>query len=413
MTQKQIAIIGGGIVGILTALDLQKRNCQVTLLDPKEPGSETSYGNSGVLSEASVVISNNPNLKKRLPQLIKGKSNALTVRFGFVIKNLPWIIQFLSHCTDQHLELSSQALRNLQKTSLKIHKELIKEAGANNLLRETGWLKIFRSEKSFAAYNMELNVLKRRGVNYIVFNSEELRQIEPSLKPIFYKGVLLQDTCSVSSPFELCKNYVRLFKIAGGKVVQNAVTKIKRPNQWNITLKNNKNLEADEVVIAAGPWSAEIAGSLGYRIPMAWERGYHLHLEPGPGINRPIHDVDAGYVMSPQLQGVRITSGVELADREAPKSFLQIFRAVASAKEAVKLGKTIEDTPWMGRRPTLIDSLPMIGKAPKHNNLWFNFGHQHNGLSTSAGSAKILTALLHHETPPIDPNPFRPTRFRL
>ena len=406
-------IIGGGIVGILTALELQKRDCQVTLLDPKEPGSETSYGNSGVLSEASVVISNNPNLKKQLPQLIRKKSNALTYRFGFVLKNLPWIVRFLSHCTDQHLEVSSQALRNLQKASLEIHKKLIMEAGANELLRETGWLKLFRSKKSFEAYDMELKIFKRRDVKYIVFDSEELRKIEPSLNSIFYKGVLLQDTCSVSSPFELCKIYVGLFKTAGGKVVQNATTKIKRLNQWRITLDNYKILEADEVVISAGPWAAEIAGSLGYRIPMAWERGYHLHLEPGKGINRPIHDVDAGYVMSPQQQGVRITSGVELADRDAPMSFLQIFRAVALAREAVELGKTVEDTPWMGRRPTLFDSLPMIGKAPNHNNLWFNFGHQHNGLSTSAGSAKILAALLHNATPPIDPNPFRPTRFRL
>jgi len=169
------------------------------------------------------------------------------------------------------------------------------------------------------------------------------------------------------------------------------------------------------VMVAAGPWSAEIAAWLGYKIPMAWERGYHLHLRPGEGapLTRAVHDMDRGYVMSPQLQGVRVTSGSELTDRDAPPNYAQINEVASIAREVAGLGETIEDTPWMGRRPTLVDSLPMIGKAPRHDNLWFNLGHHHTGLSMSTGSARIIADLIERYTPPIDATPFRPERFRL
>jgi len=173
------------------------------------------------------------------------------------------------------------------------------------------------------------------------------------------------------------------------------------------------SFHCNDVVLAAGAWSAEIAGWLGYDIPMAWERGYHLHFEAGdqPAVTRPILDVEGGFVVAPMRQGVRVTSGVELTDRDALSNFGQITRSAALAGEAVKLGKQIEDTPWMGRRPTLVDSLPMIGAAPRHDGLWFNFGHHHIGLSMAPGSALLLAALIKKTPPPINPAPFRVSRF--
>ena len=196
---QRIVVVGGGIVGITTALELQRRGNSVTLIDPKQPGRETSYGNTGVLSDGSVVISNNPGLRKRLPKLILKKSNALNYSLGFVLKRLPWVARFLSYCTDRHLDHSSQALRALQAHSLQLHLALIKDARAEHLLRKTGWLKVFRSDTSFSAYEMELKVFERTGVGHTIFSEEELKQLEPALKPIFRHGVLLHDACSVSS----------------------------------------------------------------------------------------------------------------------------------------------------------------------------------------------------------------------
>jgi D-amino-acid dehydrogenase len=215
----------------------------------------------------------------------------------------------------------------------------------------------------------------------------------------------------------LCDAYVGLFTAAGGIVKTGAAKQLQKGSGglWTVVLADGAAEEADDIVLAAGPWSPDIAATAGYRIPMRWERGYHVHLDPrdGRAPSRAVHDVDGGYVMSPQLLGVRVTSGVELTHRDAPPNYGQIEAAAALAREAAGLGEAVEETPWMGRRPTLVDSLPMIGKAPHHEGLWFDFGHQHTGLCMSAGSARVLSDLIEGKTPPIDATAFRPDRFRL
>jgi D-amino-acid dehydrogenase len=415
--QSDMVVVGAGIVGITAALELQRRGHHVVLLDRGQPGRETSYGNTGVLSDSSIVIINNPGLPKQLPKLLRNTGLKMRYNLGFVARNLFWFLRYLRHCTRNHFDHAAQALRAIQVLSLDIHKSLIADAGAGHLLRHTGWLKVFRTEESFKAYDMERRVLEQTGVRHTVFTADQLAQIEPVLPPIFVAGVLMEDTCSVSSPGALCDAYVELFVAAGGTVRQAAVTGIERASdgKWRINCDGTAAIQSQNVMIAAGPWSAEIASWLGYKIPMAWERGYHVHMKPGdgPALTRAVHDIDRGYVMSPQLQGVRVTSGSELNDRDAPPNYSQINGVAAIARDVAKLGDAVEDIPWMGRRPTLVDSLPMIGKAPRHDNLWFNFGHHHTGLTMSAGSARVIADLIDGKEPPIDASPFRPERFRL
>lgn len=415
--QKKIVVVGGGIVGITSALELQRRGHQVTLLDPKQPGRETSYGNSGLLSGASVSIINNPGLMRQLPKLLRNRGTKLRYSPLFVLKNIIWVLRFLSHCTQRHYLHAARSLRALQVLSLDIHKALIVDAGADELLRPTGWLKVFRSEASFKAYDLERQALDHTGVPYTVYTGEELSQLEPGLKHDYFAGVLLEDACSLASPGALCDAYVALLTHAGGTVKTGAAKRLEKlpGGRWAVVLADGSTEEADELILAAGPWSPDIAATAGYKIPMRWERGYHVHLDPRDGKvpSRAVHDVDGGYVMSPQQLGVRVTSGVELTHRDAPPNYAQIEAAAALARDAAGLGEAVEETPWMGRRPTLVDSLPMIGKAPNHDGLWFNFGHQHTGLCMSAGSARVLSDLMEHKTPPIDVAAFRPDRFRL
>ncbi len=414
---KQIAVIGAGIVGIAAALELQRRGYHVTLIDRKQPGRETSYGNTGVLSDASIIISNNPGLLRRLPGFIFKQGNAVTYSLGFVLTHLPWLARFLARCNDAHMNHAADALRAIQLLSLGIHKVLIEEAGAGHLLRPTGWLKLFRSEAGYAGYARERALLDRTGVRQTFYNAEELAQLEPALRTPCYGAILLDDCCSVSSPAALSDAYLGLFTDAGGTVRLAEAKGLAQETlgKWRVTFTDGEALDADRLVIAAGPWSAEVAGWLGYRIPMAWERGYHLHLQPGagPALRRAVHDVERGYVMTPQQQGVRVTSGVELTWRDAPKNDRQVRNAVAAARELTDLGDPVEHEPWMGRRPTLVDSLPMIGAAPRHDGLWFDFGHHHTGLGMSVGSARILADLMEKTPPPIDSAPFSPTRFSL
>jgi len=413
---RDIVIVGGGIVGVCNALALQRAGHRVTLVDRTTPGRETSYGNAGVLSESSIGVLNNPGLLKSLPKLLMGRSNSVRFSPLFVARRLGWMLKFLSYCTTQRWQAAGRALRALQRLSLDQHKAWIAEAGVDNLLRYGGWMKAFRTMESFEAYAGELALADANGVAYSVFDESQLRQIEPGLKPIYKKAVLYDETCGVSNPAALTDAYVAMFLEAGGMVAKANVSALSRGDAgWHVGLDGADDLSADDVVIAAGAWSAEIAGWLGYDLPLGWERGYHLHLEPsdGPQLNRAVHDVDGGFAIVPMQQGVRITSGVEIADRDAPPNYSQIRRSVALARDGHDMKAEIEDTPWMGRRPTMVDSLPVIGPAPRHDGLWFNFGHQHVGLSMAPGSALAITAMIDGASPPIDMDPFRATRFSI
>ena len=412
----QIAVIGGGIVGVSNALALQKAGHQVTLIDRGTPGRETSYGNAGVLSESSVAVLNSPGLLKSLPKLLFGRSNSVRFSPGFVIRRLGWMVRFLSYCTARRWRAAGHALRALQLVSLDQHKAWIAEAGVDDLLRYGGWMKVFRRQESFEAYRAELALADEVGTGYSIFDREQIRQIEPGLKPIYEKAVLYDNTCGVSNPAALTDAYVRLFTDAGGRVAKARVTGLARGEDgWTVSCDGGGDFAADAVVIAAGPWSADISGWLGYDLPLGWERGYHMHLEPGEGpqLNRAVHDVDGGFAIAPMQQGVRITTGVEIAHRDAPPDYRQVRRSVELARDGHEMKAEIDETPWMGRRPTMVDSLPVIGPAPRHDGLFFNFGHQHIGLSMAPGSALAITAMINGEAPPMDMTPFRATRFSI
>ena len=412
----QIAVIGGGIVGVSNALALQKAGHQVTLIDRGTPGRETSYGNAGVLSESSVAVLNSPGLLKSLPKFLFGRSNSVRFSPGFVIRRLGWMVGFLSYCTARRWRAAGHALRALQLVSLDQHKAWIAEAGVDDLLRFGGWMKVFRRQESFEAYRAELALADEVGTGYSIFDREQIRQIEPGLKPIYEKAVLYDNTCGVSNPAALTDAYVKLFTDAGGRVAKARVTGLARGEDgWTVSCGRGGDLDADAVVIAAGPWSADISGWLGYDLPLGWERGYHIHLEPGDGprLNRAVHDVDGGFAIAPMQQGVRITTGVEIAHRDAPPDYRQVRRSVELARDGHEMKAEIDETPWMGRRPTMVDSLPVIGPAPRHDGLFFNFGHQHIGLSMAPGSALAITAMINGEAPPMDMTPFRATRFSI
>ena len=414
MTDKVI-IIGGGIVGVCAALESQRAGLDVILIDKKQPGRETSFGNAGVLSESSVMVLNNPQLFKSLPKLLRNTSLGFRYNPLFVLKNLGWFIRFLSYCTKRHTRHAGHALRALMGISLDRHKALITEAGVEGIFRHQGWMKVFRTEQAFDAYQHELELMDETGVPYTVFDKEQIRQIEPGLKPVYEKAILVDETCGITNPAKLTDAYVDMFIKAGGTVLEGAVTAIKKEDNWTVILKDGSAHHADKVVIAAGAWSAEVAGWLGYSIPMKWERGYHRHLTPadGPALKRAIHDVEGGFVMASMQGGVRITTGVEMTDRDAPPNYAQLDGAIADAQSNHAFGAPVDDAPWMGRRPTMTDSLPVIGAAPRHQGLYFNFGHQHIGLSMGPGSGQVIAALLKGETPPIDISPFKPERFSM
>jgi len=400
------------MVGVSCALALQKRGFAVTLIDRRPPGRETSYGNAGVLARSSIVPLNNPGLFGKLKSYLGNRHPALNLDWKRALTQPGWLLRFLWEARPSQATARIAALGSLTASTVERHRALMTEAGITDRLRETGTLKLWRTEAGHAAAKAEHDFLKAHGIASQVLDRQGISGVEPALNPIFHAGLLCLENASVDSPGAVTQAYAELFVQRGGRIEQAQVAALTRSGAGWRAQAGSTVFEADIAVVALGPWSMNILAPLGLDPKLDVERGYHRHLraKPGARLSRPVYDVDAAYFMAPMEEGYRVTSGVDLSRRDAPDNHRQIDQVTVSAREAFPLDEFAGDT-WRGARPTLPDSLPMIGEAPRNPGLWLAFGHQHLGFSTGPITGEIVAALVCGETPPADPTPFRPGRY--
>src|ERR1700733_13413083 len=320
--QADVIVLGAGIVGVSAAYAARQRGLSVVLVDRREPGSETSYGNAGILSSGSISPLNNPSLWSALPAYITNRHPALRWDPAWAIRNIDWLVRFLANATAAQSRPRATALHGLIGASLKLHREWIVKADAAQRIRETGWLKAWRSDAADAA-KAEQAFLAEYGIASRLLDRQAISALEPNIVPVYKVGLLHTQTASVDSPGAVVKAYAKMFVGTGGELRQSDIKAISPDGDgWRVTLADGA-ISARHVVVALGPWSPDILRPLGYRVPMAFERGYHREFKPNPArsLLRPIHDAEGGFLMTPMEQGVRITSGVELTDRDAPSSF--------------------------------------------------------------------------------------------
>src|SRR4029079_7490109 len=312
---------------------------------------------------------------------------------------------------NSRLRPRATALHGLIGASLKLHREWIVKAGAAARIRETGWLKAWRSD-AVAAAKAEQALLTEYGIESQLLDRQDISALEPAIVPVYKVGLLHTQTASVDSPGNVVKAFARMFAGAGGDVRQSDVKAVVPDgDRWRVVLADGEML-ARHVVVALGPWSADLLRPLGYRVPLAVERGYHREFRPNPArsLRRPIYDVDGAFFMTPMERGIRVSSGVELTDRDAPSSFAQIEQVVPLARAVVEFCDPVGDV-CRGARPTLPDSLPMIGAAPRHAGLWLAFGNQHIGFTTGPATGAAISAMISGAPPPYDVAPFAPDRY--
>ncbi|HEV7257176.1 MAG TPA: FAD-dependent oxidoreductase [Bosea sp. (in: a-proteobacteria)] len=405
-------VLGAGMVGVSCALSLQKRGFDVTLIDRRKPGRETSYGNAGVLARSSIVPLNNPGLFGKLASYLGNRHPALNLNWKRAVTRPGWLLRFLWEARPSQASARIAALESLTASTVERHRALMAEAGVSHRLRETGTLKVWRTEAGHAAAKAEQDFLAAHGITSQVLDRQAISGVEPGLNPIFHAGLLCLENASVDSPGAVTQAYAELFAKRGGRIVQAKVEALARNGDGWQARTDKGTFDAQIAIVALGPWSMDLLAPLGLDSKLDVERGYHRHLqaEKGASLARPVYDVDAAYFMAPMEQGYRITSGVDLSHRDAADEHRQIDAVTKSAREAFPLKEFAGET-WRGARPTLPDSLPMIGVAPRHPGLWLAFGNQHLGFSTGPITAEIIAALVCGETPPVDPTPFRPGRY--
>ena len=409
--QVDVAVLGAGIVGVSAGIAARQRGFSVIVIDRREPGSETSYGNAGILSSGSILPLNKPSLWGALPSYLGNTSAALRFDPLWVMKNLDWVVRFLANAVPSRTRPRAVALHGLINASLKLHREWIVKANAPQRIRETGWLKAWRSDAVQAA-KAEQAFLAEFGIKSELLDRQAISALEPNILPVYKVGLLHTQTASVDSPGAVTKAYAQMLTGLGGAVRQSEIRTIEPADGgWRIVLGDGA-VVARHVVVALGPWSADILRPLGYRVPLATERGYHQEFTPNPArsLQRPIHDAEGSFLMTPMENGIRVTSGVELTDRDAPSSLAQLDMVVPLARGVAEFGAAVGE-PWRGARPTLPDSLPMIGKAPRHQGLWLAFGNQHIGFTTGPATGDAIAAMISGERPSFDASAFAPGRY--
>jgi D-amino-acid dehydrogenase len=406
-----VVVLGAGIVGVSTAYAARQRGLSVVLVDRREPGSETSYGNAGIISSGSITPLNNPSLWNVLPKYLTNRHAALRLDPAWAIRNVDWIVRFLANAAPSRLRPRATALHGLIGASLKLHREWIVKADAGQRIRETGWLKAWRSD-AVAAAKQEQAFLADYGIESQLLDRQAISALEPNILPVYKVGLLHTQTASVDSPGAVVKAYARMFVGTGSEIRQSDIKAIVPDGEgWRVVLADG-DISARHVVVALGPWSPDLLRPLGYRVPMAFERGYHREFKPNPArsLQRPIYDAEGSFLMTPMEQGIRVTSGVELTDRDAPSSFAQLDQVVPLAHGVVEFGDAVGE-PWRGARPTLPDSLPVIGPAPRHSGLWLAFGNQHIGFTTGPATGAAIAAMIGGAAPPFDVSAFAPSRY--
>jgi D-amino-acid dehydrogenase len=412
---KHVIVLGAGIVGVCCALELQRRGLTVTLVDRQEPGMETSLGNAGVLARSSLMPFNHPGLWRQLPRLLKNDTVQFRYRRSYLAKNLGWAARFLLNARPAVFQETAAALDELIRLSAPEHLRLLDASGARHRLRDTGWIFLYRSEQAWNGGELSRRAYAQFQVPTQTLAPAELADLEPALAPIFHRALWIQGSYSVDDPHEVVAAYADLFRRSGGTFRCLTASGIRRDGQgWTVHgAQDSETLRADQLVVALGPWSKSLLKTTGIDLPMAFERGYHMHYsgQNGARVSRPVYDTGGGYVLSPMARGLRLTTGVELDDCEAPARPVQLELSEARAREAFPLGERLDPAAWLGRRPTLPDSRPMIGEAPRHPGLWLALGHQHIGFSTAPGTAKILGELMFDATSRARHHAFRPGRF--
>ena len=410
----EVIVIGAGMVGTSIAWHLQSHNSQVLLLDKKPPGSETSYGNAGLIQREAIHVHPFPRHLAELIRVLPNQNTDIRYRWSAVFRYHQALLKYWQFSAPSSVQQIEKEWQTLIEHCTSEHQEMITAAGAEDLIRRDGWIEMHRDENKLKAAIVSAENALQQGIEHKVLSIEQLKELEPNGNfDDFIGAIHWSNSWQVSNPGALVKAYAKSFQEKDGAIAECTVREIQPHNDGWKVITSHEDFYSDDVVIAAGPWSNQLIKPLGYDLPLFPMRGYHQHFETTPQntINHSLVDMDKGFVMGPMQQGIRITTGAEMTSIDAPKNFDQLNAVLAFAKKILPLNQKVETEAWAGSRPCMPDMKPVIGAAGKHNNLWFAFGHGHQGFTLGPITGRIIEELLHNKPTVVDIQPFDAQRF--
>lgn len=410
--RRTVIVIGAGIVGVACAAHLLRDGHEVTLIDREGPGEGCSKGNAGAISPGSCVPLALPGMYKSIPGWLLNPLGPLSIRPSYFPRVLPWLIRFSLAGRLKRVKQIADAMRSLHARTYENYGPLLEIGNCGQLIRRTGTLIVYEQRANDFDHSLKWTLRRERGVRFEILDADQVRQMVPELGPQYKQGVLLPDHASVIDPWLLVVRIAEGFVRRGGAFLKSNVRGI-IPNEGGAQLiLDDKKLSADRVIVAAGAWSTRLLDNLDIHLPLESHRGYHAMLaDPGISPRVPVVSADGKFYATPMAGGIRIAGTVEFAGLDAPPDYRRAEALVIAARRMFPGLNTERFTAWMGHRPCLPDSLPVIGAAPRHRSILLAFGHGHNGLTGASTTGRLIADLVSGRDSDIDLTPFRADRF--
>ena len=410
MNKPHIAVVGAGIVGICSAYFLNKSGFDVTLIDKNEPGSMTSYGHACTFADYACIPINSPNLFREIPSMLLRSDGPLAVDFFYTIKNFPWALSFLKNCTTSKVNYICNSLGGLLNNASTSYDEIFSDVNVSEYIKNEEALYLYENENEFSKAKITNTIREKNGVKINVLSKNEILELEPNLSPIFYNGQLFIGSRHTTNPLAVSKKIFDSFINNGGKFIKNKVDNISPTDSLVDINYNNENFSFDKVVICAGSWTKDLTKKFGDNFPLDTERGYHVLFDNYELLNRPVGWSQSGFYLIQLDEGLRAAGTVEIAGLHKPANKKRTKMIENEARKLLPQLKKVKST-WLGFRPTLPDSLPVIGHSKQNKNIIYGFGHQHIGWTLGAVTGKVIDSICNDRIPNINIEPFSAGRF--
>ncbi|MEZ5815830.1 MAG: FAD-dependent oxidoreductase [Hyphomicrobiaceae bacterium] len=411
--RQRAIVIGAGIVGVCSAIELQRRGWQVTLVDRLAPGEGCSFGNAGILAAQAVVPVAMPGIEKDAARMLLDRESPLVVRPGSLPWTARWLWKFRQAANLPRVTATADAMKALYGTSLELHEALARQAGVADLVRPTRYLYIARDPAKLDVDKaLSWQLRRERGGEIEVLDGEALWEAEPELSREYKRGVRLGPIGYTLNPFRLTQSYAALFQREGGRIVRAEVRALRPAGAVTGLETSAGQMAAETVVISAGSWSMELARPLGLRLPLIAERGYHVtYTDPGITLNHVLSEAERHFAVTSMEMGLRVAGTEELGRADDPPAWRRAQVLERQARAMFPKARLIDGSRWMGPRPGTPDSLPAIGPLPGHPNIFLAAGHGHLGLTGGPNTGRIVAAMASGERLNLDLKPYAPERF--
>ena len=412
---KSVGIVGAGIQGICTGLQLIKKGIPVTIFDRHDPLSfkfrAASYGNAGHFSPYAVLQFNRPDVLYDVPKMLFSSNGPLALKWNYVPKMVTWFLEYFKNCNKKSALHTAKYMHQILNLSNEAYEEIFKEIDVSNLVEKNGIIYVW-TNKNLKSRKFEIKVRNDLGIKQKLLSQKEVLALEPNLNPVFDSGVIFESAMHARDPHGILKEIFKVFIKKGGKFIQENIKNIKQINDKETLIRSEtEDYKFEKCVIASGAFSKEFTDQLGEKIPLDTERGYHVHFKKMDHlISRPVIFLDRGFGMTPMNQGLRAVGTVELGGLKNPISKERINYIIKCAQELLP-DLRVHDDEWLGFRPTLPDFLPILGPSLKNKNIVYAFGHHHLGWTLGAITGKIVSGIVAEEKTNLDLSPYSSKRF--